>query len=60
MVCRAPFTPPGWRDGIPSRLSLLEQMVESGVDLTLVAVTANTVKVLEAVERLEAGSRGAH
>jgi hypothetical protein len=35
-------------------------VVESGVDLTLVAVTANTVKVLEAVERLEAGSRGAH
>jgi len=41
-------------------VSSLEQMVESGVDLTLVAVTANTVKVLEAVERLEAGSRGAH
>ena len=40
-------------------LSSLEQMVESGVDLTLVAVAANTVKVLEAVERLEAGPPGA-
>jgi hypothetical protein len=58
MACRAPFTPPGWREGIPSRLSSLEQMVESGVDLTLVAVAANTVKVLEAVERIEAGPPG--
>jgi hypothetical protein len=33
-------------------------MVESGVDVTLVAVPANTVKVLEAVERLEAGPLG--
>ena len=51
MACRAPFTPPGWRDGIPSRCRR--------VDLTLVAVAANTVKVLEAVERLEAGPPGA-
>jgi hypothetical protein len=40
-------------------LSLLEQMVESGVDFTLVAVVANTQKVLEAIERLEAGLPGA-
>jgi hypothetical protein len=55
-------------------LSSLEQMVESGVDLTLVAIAANTVKVLDpkdvairtalaslyivAVERLEAGPPG--
>jgi hypothetical protein len=40
-------------------LSLLEQMVESGVNLELVAVTANTAKVLETIERLETGPRGA-
>jgi hypothetical protein len=34
-------------------------MVENGVDLTLVAVVANTTKALEAVERLETGPRGA-
>jgi hypothetical protein len=39
-------------------LSLLEQMVENGVNLELVAVTANTAKVLEAIERLETGPRG--
>jgi hypothetical protein len=37
---------------------LLEQMVENGVNLELVAVTANTAKVLEAIERLETGPRG--
>jgi hypothetical protein len=40
-------------------LELLEQMIERGVDLTLVAVVANTTKVLEAIERLEAGPPGA-
>jgi hypothetical protein len=40
-------------------LSLLEQMVESGVDLRLVAVAASTVKVLEAVERLGSRTPGA-
>jgi hypothetical protein len=40
-------------------LSLLEQMVESGVNLELVAVAANTAKVLETIERLEAGRPGA-
>jgi hypothetical protein len=33
-------------------------MVESGVDLPLGAAAANTVKVLEAGERLEAGPQG--
>jgi hypothetical protein len=39
-------------------LSLLEQMVERGVNLELVAVAANTAKVLETIERLEAGRPG--
>jgi hypothetical protein len=39
-------------------LLLLEQIVESGVDLTLLAVAANTEKVLEVVERPEAGRPG--
>jgi hypothetical protein len=33
-------------------------MVESGVDLTLLAVAANTVNVLEAVERFKDGRPG--
>jgi hypothetical protein len=38
-------------------LSLLEQKVENGVDLTVVAVLANTSKVLETIDQLQTGTR---